>query len=382
MVDLEFEIKGFKSIEEVSLKLAPLTLLIGPPAGGKSNILDSLAFVGYINRLLLSNKEYNGPQNIEPPGLILRFNDLLELLRFQNPSTRIFIKASGGSLEREINVELYYEGGVPKLKIDNVDTSWPWTRIDFLERAAGSLAIAVSDLGGLGVEARLYGFDRYGLSSPTCTNLLSCGMAYRVRGENKREVPKNVLSELVWNITRFTKMSQPLVLELNDAIREGLEERVEIKVGLEGEIRIYDYDVEVLASYLSDAVLRVLYYGIGLRSLSSMAKVYGLEGRAVACLEEPGAHVFPYLLDVLAKEIAEATKSIYVVIATHNPLLASILNDRVRDARTYYVYRDQYGATNLVEVDLERMAKDLRTFEDLMSMPPAKVTESYAMERA
>ena len=45
-------------------------------------------------------------------------------------------------------------------------------------------------------------------------------------------------------------------------------------------------------------------------------------------LEEPEAHVFPYYLDMLANYIAKAKEFLYVVIASHNPMLISMLWDK------------------------------------------------------
>jgi AAA15 family ATPase/GTPase len=42
---MKINIENFKSIEKLALDLAPLTILIGPPAGGKSNILDAIMLI-------------------------------------------------------------------------------------------------------------------------------------------------------------------------------------------------------------------------------------------------------------------------------------------------------------------------------------------------
>jgi len=74
-VNVLLRVSNFKSIEELELELAPLTILIGPPASGKSNILDSIALAGYFNRILLLNKEYgNVVSNLEPITVMARFN--------------------------------------------------------------------------------------------------------------------------------------------------------------------------------------------------------------------------------------------------------------------------------------------------------------------
>jgi predicted ATPase len=46
----EFRVKGFKSYEEAALRLSPLTLLIGPNASGKSNLLEALRLLSWLAR--------------------------------------------------------------------------------------------------------------------------------------------------------------------------------------------------------------------------------------------------------------------------------------------------------------------------------------------
>jgi predicted ATPase len=43
---LSVEIEWFKSVESVEFELGDLTVLLGPPAAGKSNILDVLGVAG------------------------------------------------------------------------------------------------------------------------------------------------------------------------------------------------------------------------------------------------------------------------------------------------------------------------------------------------
>ena len=45
MILKHIRIKNFRSIGEIDLELSPLTVLVGPNASGKSNILDALQFV-------------------------------------------------------------------------------------------------------------------------------------------------------------------------------------------------------------------------------------------------------------------------------------------------------------------------------------------------
>ena len=45
------KIGNFKSIEELELQLAPLTIFVGPNSSGKSNVLESIAILAQTTRL-------------------------------------------------------------------------------------------------------------------------------------------------------------------------------------------------------------------------------------------------------------------------------------------------------------------------------------------
>ena len=46
----EFHVANFKSYRDASLKLSPLTLLIGPNASGKSNLVESVRLLSWLAR--------------------------------------------------------------------------------------------------------------------------------------------------------------------------------------------------------------------------------------------------------------------------------------------------------------------------------------------
>jgi len=65
MVLSKIKIRNFKSIEDLELKLAPLTIFVGPNASGKSNVLENIAILaqtpklpGAIVRSLSGSLEY------------------------------------------------------------------------------------------------------------------------------------------------------------------------------------------------------------------------------------------------------------------------------------------------------------------------------------
>ena len=50
---LEVRISGFKSVGDVVFELAPLTLLVGPPSSGKSNVVDGFGLASIVGRFSL-----------------------------------------------------------------------------------------------------------------------------------------------------------------------------------------------------------------------------------------------------------------------------------------------------------------------------------------
>ena len=376
---LKLRISNFKSIDDVELELAPLTVLIGPPASGKSNILDALALLGYLGRQLLLDDEYGGdPDRIEPVNMLARFASDQDMFRLQDLSKTVRIGVEFGASDT-VEVELYYRQGTLKMKLNGVENP-PYTHLltedsTFVEWVRKSLSSVKR------FDVRVYGYERYGLSVRSCVNDVTCGFYRRLKGEYSRSTPVSVLSELAWNVTGIVKKVPRVVPEVNDVVRMYLGEKVELKVLRNGTIAVFDWDYEVDAAYLSDGILRSLYYLLALASSTNYAKLRGLENRLIVGLEEPESHVFPFMMGLLAEYILEAVKAdVVVVVSTHNPLFASLLGDKVEKARFYYVFRGRDGSTSLSELDFQALAKEFKTIEDVMLMPVSEIVDKYVKE--
>jgi len=374
-------IENFKSINRLELELAPLTILVGPPASGKSNILDALALLGYFNRIKLLDKEYdNNASNLEPLTFISRFTSYQHLFTNYDLTKRISVEMQLSAKER-FNLTLQFMQGKLSVSLNNVPI--PWDLQTLPSSPFGEVRNALNQVIGEGLlpESRLYGYDRYGLATQQCVSSVLCGFNIRLRGMQAAHIPKNILSEFSRNAPHLTRLMRDIISELNDVLREYLNMSVEVKVSLQGTVMIFDNDYEIEPTAISDTLFRALYYLMAIKTSLNYVKLYGLEKRFILLFEEPEAHVFPYFLeDLLADHIAKAVDYVYVVIATHNPLLVSILWDKVKNAKTYYVARDESGFTRSWEIDVEALAKDLKTAEEVLFMPPREVIEKYTVK--
>lgn len=369
---LRLHVSNFKSIRRrLQLDLSPLTILLGPPGGGKSNILDAIALAGYVNRISLLDKEYgNSGANLENPRFIARFEQHSHLFSYHTLTKNIKIALSNTDVE--LSMELYYEGGKIHIKINDVPIPWDIVSLPSnpMDNVRNALKKAEEKHPLIG--ARLYSYDRYDEIQKFYQYLKNVGV---------RNFPQNILSELGWNVTKITPTFFDVIVELNESLQESLEEKIEIKRLRTGAIIVFDYHEEVDPFSFSDSLFRILYYTLALKSTTNYVKLYGLEKRFIVLLEEPESHIFPFLLDFLAKYIGQLVNMAYVIITTHNPLFVSVLWDRLKGVKTYYVHRDSKGITVADELDIDKLTKDITLPEEIMRMPTSEVVRKYSKKK-
>lgn len=175
---MKIKISNFKSIDLAEIDLAPLTLLIGPPASGKSNLLDALALIGYFERFLLLDKEYqNNTSNLEPLTLISRFDKHDQLFRYHDLTRKVDIEVM--DREKQEIFSIGFEGGRPLITLNNINIPWDLINlnlyINLIQDIRNSLNQASN---GKLIGSRLYGYDRYGLATSTCTSAEIAAFTY------------------------------------------------------------------------------------------------------------------------------------------------------------------------------------------------------------
>ena len=322
---MEVTIRNFKSVGDVEMRLGRATVLIGPAASGKSNILEALALATYFDRAALYGKA-------EPLRRLLRAESTTELFTFYDASSAVEISITAAGWSRRLRIE--------KSLIE----------VDGLPAAEHNLFAEP----GRAVLGRFYGFDRF-------REDVVGAVAGRI-GEQSCGAPRDLLRDDGRNMRVVAGRQLEAIRDVNAVLQEF--SRVEVRL-LGDRIALFDGGVEAKAG--SDSVYRALYYLIGLSSTVYFAKVNGLEGRTLVLLEEPETH--PQFLGLIVKYIAKLSEVGYAVISTHSPLLVSLLRDKV-DVTLYYVYRGEGGLTEVAELDKDKLAQELVTSLDLLLMKP------------
>jgi predicted ATPase len=362
---VEVSISHYKSIEKAQMKLGKVTVLLGPPAVGKSNVLEAIALATYFDR-------YAFYVNVEPLPMLVRTDDVSDLFTFYDLTKTVEI--SIGTDEWRRPLRMYFQQGL-RLKLNNTEVP--------IERDSGMVVLDSDDfpyllsygkvayrinldrikkiLGALKekVVARLYGFDRF--KDYIINSMIKGAMV---------EAPQGLLREDGKNFGVVAKKQLEVFRDVNAELAEL--SRVEVKLLDDGRVVVFDNHIAMKQSAISDSVFRILYNLVGLSSAIFFTKLHGLEGRTVVLLEEPEGQLFPQFFNLLVKYIAKFSEVGYVVITTHNPILVSLLRDKL-DVTLYYVYRGDGGLTEVAELDKDKLAEELVTSADILFMKPREV---------
>jgi energy-coupling factor transporter ATP-binding protein EcfA2 len=358
---VEVSISHYKSIEKVQMKLGRVTVLLGSPAAGKSNVLEAIALATYFDR-------YAFYVDREPLSRLVRATDVSDLFTFYDLTKTVEISVGTGEWRRSLRI--YFQQG---LRLELNDAEVPFARYFKLpNRSLYLFSYGAREYGidpdrfskllevlGEKVVARLYGFDRF---KDDIINSMVNGV--------KVEAPQGLLREDGKNFGIVAKKQPKVIRDVNTELAEL--SRVEVKLLDDGRVVVFDNDIAMKPSAISDSVFRILYILVGLSSATFYTKLHGLEGRTIVSLEEPEGQLFPQFFNHLVEYIAKFSEVGYVVIITHNPILVSLLRDKL-NVTLYYVYRGDGGFTEVAELDKDKLAEELITSEDILFMKPREV---------
>lgn len=404
---LRVKIKNFKSISDLTINLGDLTILIGPAASGKSNLLEALETIGYANKVLIESRlgEYPKGYPLAPFNEYVRTIRCLDLInRFaMSNSTRseIVLQDTQENLNIVAEIECSQDPSsvIFNYKINKINGKFKAQLVarpglgsldgvvsDGLEALINVLAPFISifqlaepvkdkqDLEKLpkyAISPRLYGFDRMSV----ITNIM-----YK---NTKKRYPYSYLEERATNIGWILYNNEKIVEEINDIFRD-FDIRIEVEPLSDGQLAFKDYGKDVGPVSISDTVLRLLYMLTAL--LLSKEINYKSDGVRIAplvMLEEPEAHIYPFVLSEIILALYETlTNNAPLLITTHSGSLAQRLWEEFstkRDVRVYYVWREHVRGTLLYEIMLSDLLNEGSDIEDLILQPTEKIKEFIEM---
>jgi predicted ATPase len=100
----DLRLRNFKSVQKDEIELRPLTIFTGPNSSGKSNIIQSIATMAQIARMITYSGSTDFPASLENPNA--------EYYRYPAPSAEFVVYK--GELEREITIEVHMRSDISK----------------------------------------------------------------------------------------------------------------------------------------------------------------------------------------------------------------------------------------------------------------------------
>ncbi len=394
-------ITGFKSIRRISFELGKATILVGPPASGKSNILEALSTLGYVVKLVEAESGiYPSIRDIGPISSFLRgvtcrdyiYRRSAEKASVVIDKTGIMIKCGdnpysvslalryGKRILLRANTQIVSPQNIISKQLAQMDKGLQFLAFFFsliaglaaqqpdVTKTIVSVKITGKDIGEAALpHPRLYGFDRMHVVE----NI--------IYGEITQRYPIYYLEEHGRNLGPYLYASDETLDTINDIIGEL--SGVTVKPLSDGRLAFFDGDKEVGASSISDTVLRIIYGVAALLPRSHPGIELGdreLSVSPIIMLEEPEAHMYPIAYTKLVEAIKESiSRDNHVIITTHSGRLAVALWEKIgEDLKAYYVYRDIGGPTQIYRINMHELLIEWdEDVESLIEQPPYVVKD-------
>jgi len=308
----KLKIENFKSIKSAEIDCKKINILIGEPNTGKSNFLEALGFLSFLNYGSSSLKDF---------------------IRFQYIQDLFFDK----DVSKEIHIQV--DNDVIKLK------QISQLQFDVLNKT--DQKIASFDLMGNAIGPYQYDFS-------------SDIKFYRFKQKDKfdRPEPGALLPPNGDNLV-MTLRTNPELLEI---ITEMLS-----KFGAELSLKEMEGKIEVLRKYkgayltypyelISDTLQRIIFFISAIESNKN----------SVLAFEEPEAHAFPYYVKYLSERIALDDRNNQYFISTHNPyFLLPILEKTDKDDVNILITKIENYETKLYPLSEEQKEKLLEFETDI-----------------
>lgn len=394
-------VEGFKSIVDLSLPLDRVVVLVGPPGGGKSNLLEAIMALGYPLRYVVERgklRQYFSTKHIGTLGKYVRLTHCHDLLsRYGSGDVAI---VSLRHSQRRVAARLACRGTGDTVVIDlGVDGKWVRLEADIVRRSIGEVLEAIS-LSGIDNDFKAFLRMLMGLASvesekkriirllgdkPVKLDASGWFPSPRLYSFDRMDARLNIvrgrtgvtrpayLAEDASNIGWILYTKPDVYERANSLIREltGLE----VRPLSDGRLGFFDGYRDIGPATVSDTVLRLLYLAVALATARPVEEK-GVRLEPIVLLEDPEAHVYPAATPYLVELIEEAVEhGARVVLTTHSGALAEAVSDRI-EAAIYYTARTGTG-TVLYRVDEKSLVESGYSLDDIVELKSVKYLEDF-----
>lgn len=372
----KLNISNFKSIKEAQLDIEPVTLLIGPQSGGKSNTLEALGFLTYLayggdpsSYFRWSSLASLSYMMVEPQSLIEVIVGRTRLtieLKFNPDYLIVSIKSDGIPLsDISYTYQGYPTGWSMRATSETLD---PLLRVRFY-RFTGRLGVLKP---GVSIEPRGFVIDRIRERKRELYDSIVKSTLIPPHGDNLMVLIQynEEVSDLTKSILIGRVECDDVVLTLIPSVGGPPLRTITLTRKLRERI-ITSLPLELT----SEGILQYLMVTLSLNTKPPQDIPELLPD--IVLLEEPEAHMFPYLIDDMLREILRAVESgVYTIISTHNPYLLvrtieKIPKDKLAIYYTHYSKaKESTSHIKLSPEDFENILEEgyasLYTIEDLL----------------
>ncbi len=385
-----FTIQNFKSYQNASLKVAPLTVLVGANASGKSNALEAIRFLSWLAQgQKLSSLQYKVNQNEQ----IVR-GRIKELIRIDAETFTLGCLLDDDNAKLSIKFDLRGEDDIHIAEeVCENDNYFLYRTLKPTSETATDILVEYNNFARGGKKPQIVCNDQQGIFTqlqnvarfadghtrtkniiPRVANLFEKQLAnilfldpqpsqmrdYSFISDKQLQEDGKNISAVLFHIWNESEAKQQALLSFIKSLPEQDIKSIDFLKGPRDEVMVQlietfgNIDHKIDAGLLSDGTLRILAIASALLSAT--------EG-SIVIVEEMDNGVHPSrakkLLDAIYNIATE--RNLTILISSHNPALLDALPTQVLP-HVVFCYRDtQDGSSKLVSIE------DIPNFPELTS---------------